>query len=118
MPLQSHTPTSLAGYLETMSRAIFSAGMGSRVIDAKWPGTVEAFEGFDPEKVASYTPADVDRLLTDTRIVRNRGKVEAIVHNAGELIRVDREFGGVEEYLASFADSDCRVLLHAGLSGE
>lgn len=105
MPLVVHTPTSLADYLETMARAIFTAGMGAAVIDRKWPGTVEAFEGFDPETVAAYTPDDVDRLLGDARIVRNRKKVEAVVHNAGELIAIEREFGGVSIYLESFPET-------------
>jgi len=109
MPLSPSKPASLAGYLEQMSRAVFSAGMSSKVIDAKWDGTVAAFDGFDPERVAGYTPEDVERLMDDTRIVRNRKKVEATVGNAGELIVVDREFGGVEKYFQSFGDSEALV---------
>lgn len=105
MPITSKRPTSLAGYLEAMSRAVFSAGMNWKVIDAKWDGTCAAFDGFDPMKVAAYTPEDVERLMADTRIVRNRKKVEATIANAGELIVVEREFGSVEAYLASFGDS-------------
>ena len=105
MPLSPSKPDSLAGYPETMSRAVFSAGMSSKVIDAKWPGFREAFDGFDPMKIAAYTPEDIERLAGDSRIVRNRKKIEATVANAGELIVVDREFGGVEQYLASFPDS-------------
>lgn len=106
MPLVVHVPTSLADYLETMARAIFTAGMGAAVIDRKWPGTVEAFGGFDPATVAAYTPADVERLLGDPRIVRNRKKVEAVVYNAGELLNVEREFGSMRIYLDSFAETD------------
>jgi 3-methyladenine DNA glycosylase Tag len=106
MPLSPHEPVSLADYLETMSRAVFTAGMGAAVIDRKWAGTVEAFDGFDPAAVAAYTPADVERLLGDDRIVRNRKKVEATVHNAGELMVVEREFGGIRPYLDSFADTE------------
>lgn len=106
MPLKPHVPVSLADYLETMSRAVFTAGMGAAVIDRKWPGTVEAFGGFDPGRVAAYTPADVERLLGDPCIVRNRKKVEAVVHNAGELMVVEREFGSVREYLDSFPKTE------------
>lgn len=106
MPLVTHVPNTLADYLENMSRAVFTAGMGAAVIDRKWPGTVEAFGGFDPAKVAALTPGDVERLVADTRVVRNRKKIEAIVHNAGELIAVDREFGGVRKYLDSFAETE------------
>ena len=67
-------PKKLADYLEVMTKAVFQSGMSWAVIDAKWDGFREAFEGFDPEKVASFTPEDVDRLTRDTRIVRNRKK--------------------------------------------
>ena len=99
-------PTSLAAYFEAMVRAIFVSGMSWKVIDAKWDGIREAFDGFDPKTVAAYTPNDMERLLKDTRIIRNRKKVEAIIRDAGEIIVVDREFGGFKKYLESFADND------------
>lgn len=100
------TDLTLADYLASMARAVFVAGINWKVIDAKWEGTRAAFDDFDPLKVAAYTPADVDRLMADARIVRNRKKIEAIVRNAGELIVIDREFGGVQKYLESFDDND------------
>ncbi len=102
-------PTSLRDYLEMMSRAIFSAGLSWRVIEAKWPGSVKAFDRFDPEKVAGYTPDDIERLMADPGVIHNRKKVEAIVTNAGELIVTDREFGGIEHYLESFPTSELLV---------
>ena len=93
---------SLRDYLEMMSRAIFSAGLSWRVIEAKWPGTVKAFDAFDPETVAAYSPNDIERLMVDPGVVHNRKKIEAIVANAGELIVVDRDFGGFAKYLDSF----------------
>ena len=109
MPITSSKPTSLADYLATMSRAVFSSGISWKVIDAKWDGIVEAFDGFDPKKVAAYSPADVERLIVDERIVRNRKKIEAIIANAGELIVVEREFGTMDNYLRSFGDEDALV---------
>jgi DNA-3-methyladenine glycosylase I len=100
------TPRSLAGYLEAMSRAVFAAGISWKVIDAKWDGTIRAFDAFDPERVAAYTPDDFERLMTDPGVVHNRKKIEAVIANAGELIVTDREFGGFEKYLASFAEND------------
>jgi DNA-3-methyladenine glycosylase I len=102
-------PKSLSDYLEVMARGIFQAGISWKVVEAKWPGTVEAFDGFDIEKVSAYGLEDIDRLVGDTRIVRNRKKVEAIVGDAGELIAVDREFGGMRKYFASFPDNDALV---------
>jgi 3-methyladenine DNA glycosylase Tag len=108
------TPTSLADYLDAMSRAVFGSGISWKVIEAKWDGITEAFDGFDPERVAAYTPNDVERLMADKRVVRNLKKIEAIIANAGELIVTDREFGGFDSYLRSFDDNDALVLdLHA-----
>jgi len=98
--------TGLADYLNVMTRAAFQSGLSWEVVERKWPGFMEAFDGFDPERVAAYTPPDIDRLMEDTRIVRNRKKVEATVYNAGELIATDREFGGFKKYLRSFPDYD------------
>ena len=102
-PPEQITPTKLADYLEVLSKAVFDAGMSWRVVEAKWPGFREAFANFDPETVASFTPDDVDRLATDTRIIRNRRKIEATIHNAATFIEIDREFGGIRDYLRSIA---------------
>ena len=110
MSPQPHvTPTSLADYLDAMSRAVFQSGISWKVIEAKWAGTREAFDGFDPMKVAAYTPDDIERLMADHRIVRNRKKIEAILGNAGELIVADRECEGFDKYLKSFPDNDALV---------
>ena len=98
--------TSLADYLEAMSRAIFSAGLSWKVVDAKWDTTRKAFDDFDPEIVASYSRVDVERLMSDPGVVHNRRKIEAIVRNAAELIVADREHAGIGNYLSSFADND------------
>jgi 3-methyladenine DNA glycosylase Tag len=94
-------PNKLADYLEVMTRAVFQSGLSWRVIEAKWDGFREAFEDFDPEKVASFGPDDVDRLAQDTQIVRNRRKIEATVDNAVEMLALDREHNGFRNYLRS-----------------
>jgi DNA-3-methyladenine glycosylase I len=75
--------------------------MGWRVVDAKWTGIKEAFLDFDPEQVAEMTPADVERLMTDTRVVRNRPKIEATIDNARTMVGLVAEFGSMQRYLAS-----------------
>src|SRR5688572_2532572 len=87
-------PTKLADYLEVLSKAVFEGGMNWEVIESKWPGFQEAFDGFDPEKIASYSPEDIDRLMADPRIIRNGRKVNATIHNAGAMIEAEKEFGG------------------------
>jgi DNA-3-methyladenine glycosylase I len=109
IPPRHIDPSSLADYLDVMARAVFQSGISWSVIEAKWPGIAAAFDGFDPERVAAYTPDDVERLMGDKAVVRNRKKIEAMVRNAGELIVVDREFGGFKNYLGSFADNEALV---------
>ncbi len=96
-------PESLADYLEVMSKSVFQTGISWKVVEAKWPGTQEAFRGFDPVKVSKFTMAEIDSLVQDKRIIRNRRKVEAIVGNAQRLLELDSRFGGFRKYLRSFA---------------
>jgi DNA-3-methyladenine glycosylase I len=99
-------PKSLADYLEVLTKAVFQSGISWKVIEAKWDGFREAFHDFDPKKVARFTPDDVDRLTQDTRIVRNRRKIEATVDNALEIVALDKEHGGFRKYLRSHGSFD------------
>lgn len=60
------------------------------------------FAGFDPARVARFTPARIERLLEDSGIVRNRAKVESTVTNARAFLRVQRELGSFDAYLWRF----------------
>ncbi|WP_437735338.1 DNA-3-methyladenine glycosylase I [Sorangium sp. So ce1335] len=62
----------------------------------------EAFAGFDPARVARFTPARVEKLLADPGIVRNRLKVESAVNNARRFLEVQREHGSFDAYLWRF----------------
>jgi DNA-3-methyladenine glycosylase I len=62
----------------------------------------EAFAGFDPERVARFTPARIERLLQDPGIVRNRAKVEAAVANARAALHLRAEFGSLDAALWRF----------------
>jgi 3-methyladenine DNA glycosylase Tag len=102
-------PRDLAGYLEAITRAVFQAGISWRVVDAKWPGIRDAFAGFDPARVAALDPADIDELMQDTRVIRNRAKLEATVDNAQTLLELDAEHGGFARYLRSHGDYEATV---------
>src|SRR5438477_4631641 len=97
-------PTKLADYLDILSKAVFQTGMSWRVIEAKWAGTHEALSGFDPETIARLTPDDIDRLASDTRLIRNRRKIEATIHNAQTMLDLDKEYGGFRNYLRSHSN--------------
>jgi len=114
-------PKSPDDYLEVMTKAVFQSGMSWRVIEAKWDGFREAFKGFDAKEVARFSPDDVDRLATDTRIVRNRRKIEATIDNAVELIALDKEHKGFRNWLrshGSFDETVADLKRHFGFLGE
>jgi 3-methyladenine DNA glycosylase Tag len=92
-------PTSLSGYLENMARAMFAGGISWKVVEAKWTGMREAFLDFDVEKVAAMTPEDIARLSADTRVIRNRRKIEGVVDNAARMLELDKAPGGFAGYL-------------------
>jgi len=80
------------------------AGLSWSTILNKREGYRRAFAGFDAAKVARFTPAKVERLLTDPGIVRNRLKVESTVNNAARVLEVREELGSLDAYLWSFVD--------------
>ena len=99
----------LADYLEAMSFAGFQAGISWRVVDAKWPGIRAAFKDFDPAKVARFSGDDVDRLMADAKLIRNRRKLEGVVLNARRLLELDKEYGGFGKYLRSLGSYEEKV---------
>ncbi len=102
-------PESLGDYLEVMSKAVFQSGMSWRVVEAKWPGIRSALRGFDAYDVADMRDEHVDALVQDTRVIRNRRKLDAIVGNANRLVQLERQHGTFQEYLRSHADFDATV---------
>ena len=78
------------------------AGLSWSTILHKRDGYRRAFAGFDPAKVARFSPAKVERLLQDPSIVRNRLKVESTVQNARAVLDVQRDDGSLDAYLWSF----------------
>lgn len=64
----------------------------------------EVFANFDPDKVARFRAAKIEKLLSDPGIVRNRLKVESAVDNAKAFLEVQREFGSFDTYIWRFID--------------
>lgn len=97
-------PESLGDYLEIMSKAVFQSGISWRVVESKWPGIKEAFKDFNAEAVADLTEPELEALSQDTRVIRNRRKLAAIVSNDQRMIELDEEHGGFQKYLRSHPD--------------
>jgi len=103
------TPQSLNDYLEIMSKSVFQSGMSWKVIENKWPGTREAFRGFDIHAVANFNEKDIDDLAKDTRVVRNYRKLMAIVSNAQKILELDKAHGSFQRYLRSHGSFDATL---------
>jgi DNA-3-methyladenine glycosylase I len=82
------------------------AGLSWATILRKREGYRRAFAGFDADAVARFGPADVERLLADPGIVRNRLKVESAVANAHAALAVREEHGSLAAYLWSFVGGE------------
>lgn len=80
----------------------FQAGLSWITILRKRENFRRAFDGFDMETVARFTPRKVDALLGDAGIVRHRGKIESAIHNARRACELVEERGSLAEYLWSF----------------
>ena len=91
------------GVFERLSLEAFQAGLSWVTILRKRPAFRDAFAGFDPDAVAGFGEADVDRLLADARIVRNRAKVLATITNARATVRLrDTVDGGLAGLVWSY----------------
>ncbi len=80
------------------------AGLSWDTILRKRPRYREVFDGFDPARVARYTPRKLSALLADPGIVRNRLKVAAAVQNARSFLNVAEQFGSFDDYIWGFVD--------------
>ena len=85
---------------ERMVLEAFQSGLSFITILRKRPAFREAFAGFSIEAVAEFTEADVERLMSDAGIVRNRAKIEAAIANARAAVALPE---GVSELIWSFA---------------
>ena len=76
------------GLFEALSLEAFQVGLSWRTILARREAFRRAFEGFDPERVASFNEQDVARLLEDEGIIRNERKIRAVISNAKLTLRM------------------------------
>ena len=99
-------------YFSLMTRRIFRAGLKHDMVDAKWPAFEEAFSGFDPRAVRAMNDEDLDRLMSDKRLIRHGGKMTACLRNAAALCDLIEESGSFGAYLAAWPGSDIVGLWH------
>jgi DNA-3-methyladenine glycosylase I len=78
------------------------AGLSWETILKKREAYRKAFDDFDPERVARYTPKKIERLMANPGIVRNRLKIDSAVTNARAFLDVQKEFGSFDAYIWRF----------------
>lgn len=94
-----HPPASDDAYFEVLMLEIFQAGLSWKTVLYKREGFRRAFMGFSIPAVAEFTPDDVERLMADPTIIRNRRKIDAAVANARALQDLQREYGSFAAWL-------------------
>jgi DNA-3-methyladenine glycosylase I len=92
-----------AALFERISLEAFQSGLSWLIILRKRENFRRAFHEFDAERVARYTERDIDRLMADTGIVRNRAKIEATIANARAVADLSDDGVDLSELLWSFA---------------
>lgn len=94
------------------------AGLSWRTVLLKRENYRAAFDNFEPAKVARYDARRVARLLQNPGIIRNRLKVNAVIVNAQEFLKVQAEFGTFDRYIWQFVGGKPLAGRHATTSPE
>ncbi len=92
------------------------AGLSWRTILHRREGYRAAFDGFDIATVAAYDDSDRERLRADSRIIRNRAKINAAIANARATLKVQADHGSLGTFLWSFVDDKPRLNTYADLT--
>jgi DNA-3-methyladenine glycosylase I len=92
------------GQFEFLILESAQAGLSWNIILRKREGYRRCFAGFDPEQVARFTAHDVERLLADAAVVRNRKKIESAVNNARLFLDIAARHGSFSAWIWDFVD--------------
>jgi DNA-3-methyladenine glycosylase I len=82
----------------------FQAGLSWWLILERREAFRDAFDCFDPVKVAKYSAEDVERIMNAPGMVKNRAKISASINNAVQLLKVQKEFGSFDAFIWQFVE--------------
>ncbi len=82
----------------------FQAGLSWWLILERREAFRAAFDAFDPAKIAEYTARDIERLMKEPGVVKNRAKISATITNAQQLLKVQKEFGSFDKFIWQFVN--------------
>ncbi|MCL6472555.1 MAG: DNA-3-methyladenine glycosylase I [Firmicutes bacterium] len=97
-------------YFKALVAEVFQVVIGIEPVIARWRYIERAFDGFSVDKVAKFNNADIERLMLDARIIRNRKKIRAVIQNAREFLKIKSEYGSFESYIKSFEGDTKRLV--------
>ncbi len=98
-------------WFSAMTKCVFQAGFNWKVVEKKWPGFEQAFDGFNPTLIAAYSDDDLDTLMKDTRVIRQWRKLKATRDNARFLAELAEEHGSAARFLAAYPVAEYQKLL-------
>ncbi len=93
-------------YFENMSRTVFQAGLSWQLIADKWNDFKATFKDFKIAQVRDFDDEDIEVLISNPRIIRNRAKIEAVLVNAIVFARIQEEYGSFQDYLDTLDKSE------------
>lgn len=82
----------------------FQAGLSWQIVLNKREAFREAFDNFDPAKVAQYNEDKIATLVQNKSIIRNKRKISACINNAQRFLEIQKEFGSFDTYIWGFVD--------------
>ena len=85
------------------------AGLNWTLVLKKREGYRRAFDGFDPEKVAGFSIRRIEKLASNSEIIRNRMKIEAAVRNARAFLKIQEVYGSFDSYCWRFVDGQPKL---------
>lgn len=92
------------------------AGLGWYTVLKKRENYRKSFDGFDPEKIASYDLKKENELLLDSGIIRNRAKIKSAIANAQAVLQIQDEYSSFSDYLWQFVDG--RPVIHSCMTSK
>lgn len=89
-----------------LSLEIFHIGLSWQLVLSKYDDFMEAFDNFNIKQIAKYDKMKIDELMQNEKIIRYRKKIEAVVHNAKQVLKIQEEYGSFSDYIWSFTDGE------------
>ena len=93
-------------YLEKLTRCIFVSGFSGQVIRSKWDGFMEVFHEFDLKKLSELEDEDWQAMSEDTRIIRNKRKIQAVRDNTKMVRELSNQHNGFGKFIVSWGAQD------------